>query len=119
MIYNKIFFDIYTSINEDKIKKNNITNENIVCLIISTFMFSLLLFFIIELCNFIPLTAKLTIQGIKNRFCNISVETKNNIPFQVPQDNIIEEIVYPKQNPLKPIIKYTIDIPNNCRSHKP
>ena len=80
MLINK-FFDTYTSTNEEKIKINNINKEIIVCLKISNFIFSLLLSFIIELCNFIPLTAKTIMHGINNIFCRRTVEIKNRIPF--------------------------------------
>ena len=39
------------------------------------------------------------------------LKVKKVILFRVPSVNIIEEIVYPKQNPLKHIVIYTIDIP--------
>ena len=83
MLINK-FFDTYTSTNEEKIKINNINKEIIVCLKISNFIFSLLLSFIIELCNFIPLTAKTIMHGINNIFCKRIVEDKNKIPLPSP-----------------------------------
>lgn len=75
------FFDTYTSINEANIRTISIIKETIVCLKISNFIFSLLLSFIIELCNFIPLTAKTIMHGINNIFCRRTVEIKNRIPF--------------------------------------
>ena len=66
------------------ISKININIENIVCLNISNFIFSLPLSFIIELCNFIPLTASARIAGINMIFCNKIVEAKNNKPFPCP-----------------------------------
>lgn len=76
-----MFLEIYTSINEEQIKRKNIAKENIVCLNISIFIVSLLLSFIIELCNLIPLTASEIIHGINKIFCNNIVESKNSNPF--------------------------------------
>lgn len=76
-----MFFEIYTSINEENSNINNITNENRVCLNISNLIFSLLLSFIIELCSLIPLTASAIMQGMNKTFCNRTVEDKNKIPF--------------------------------------
>ena len=63
-----MFLDIYTSINELQINSTKIIIENKVCFIISNLIFSLLLSCIIELCNFIPLTASAIIQGINKIF---------------------------------------------------
>ena len=49
--------------------------------------------------------------GINIIFCRKTVERTNKIPFHKPHVAITEDIVYPKQNPLKATIKYTIDIP--------
>ena len=72
-----------------------------VCLIISNLMFSFLLSCIIELYTFIPLTVSAIIHGIDIIFFR-NIFIKNNItPFPVPKTNTIDEIVYPRQNPLK------------------
>ena len=107
----RIFLETYTSINDDTIRIINKNAENNVCLNISNFIFSLRLSFIIELCNLFPLTASAIMQGIKKMFCSKIVDIKNNIPLPIPHVSIIDDIVYPKQNPLKHIVKYTIDIP--------
>ena len=88
-----MFLEIYTSITEDIIRNINKNPENNVCLNISSFIFSLLLSFIIELCSLIPLTASAIIHGINKIFWNRTAENKNNIPFPVPHVNIIEDIV--------------------------
>ena len=96
-------FEPYTSINEAIIKINKIKREKIVCLIISIFIFSLLLSFIIDLYNLAPLTANAKVAGIINKFCSNKVIKQNNIPFPVPKVNKIDEIVYPSENPLNVI----------------
>lgn len=73
--------DTYTSINETIISKKNATNENIVCLIISIFMFSFRLSLIIDLYNRIPLTANAIKIGIKITFCKSIVTKENIIPL--------------------------------------
>ena len=103
--------DIYTSTNEDSIRKHKIVIENIVCLIISIFIFSLLLSFIIALYNFVPLTPIAKIHGIIIKFCSSKVIRENIIPFHVPNAKMIVEIVYPNENPLYTIIPYTTGIP--------
>ena len=60
---------MYTSTNDAITNiKSNIIDIN-VCLIISIFIFSLLLSFIIDLYSFIQLTAIHKITGIKIKFC--------------------------------------------------
>ena len=81
MSNNKIFLEMYTSTNDDISKISKINIENIECLSIPTFIFSFPLSFIIELCNFIPLTASASMAGINIIFCNNIEENKNNIPF--------------------------------------
>ena len=66
---------------DDIISNPSARMEITVCLSISTFMFLFLLFSIIELCKFIPLTASIKIPGINNIFCTNKDENKNNIPF--------------------------------------
>ena len=60
-----------------------------------------------DLYSFIPLTANATVQGIAIIFFNNIVDKKRIIPLLVPNIYIIEEVVNPKQNPLKHTIKYT------------
>ena len=91
MLSNK--FEPYTSTKADRININNIKTEKIVCLTISIFIFSFLLSFIIDLYNFIPLTANAKVAGIINKFCSNKVIRQNNIPFPVPKVNKIDEIV--------------------------
>ena len=110
---------MYISIKEESINNININKENIVCLIISSFIFSLLLSLIIDLYSLIPLTPNANIIGIKIIFCN-SIDTKIKIiPFIVPITLTIVAIVKPKENPLYKIIPKTIGIPYNCSSKKP
>ena len=103
--------DKYTSTNDDTISSPVITNENTVCLTISSFIFSFLLSFIIDPYNFIPLTAIASIHGIIIIFCANKLVMLNNIPFAVPKVVIMQDIVYPKEKPLNITIKYTIGIP--------
>ena len=49
--------------------------------------------------------------GINIIFCKKTVERINRIPFHKPHVAITDEIVYPKQKPLKATTRYTIDIP--------
>ena len=74
--------------------------ENIVCLSISSFMFSLPLSFIIDLYSLIPLIESANSTGIKIIFCR-SIEDKINIPpFLAPSVATMQDILYPKVNPL-------------------
>lgn len=57
--------------------------------------------------------------GINIIFCNNKVIKINNIPFPIPIIVIIDDIVYPKQNPLYNIIPKTTGIPNYSCSKKP
>lgn len=74
--------------------------ENIVCLIISSLIFSFLLSFIIDLYNLKPLTPKAKITGIKIKFCNNTEINININPLDKPIVETKVAIVYPKQNPL-------------------
>lgn len=74
-------------------------------------MFSFLLSFMIDLYNLNPLTANPNKHGINIIFCNNIADNINNMFFVVSNDIIIDAIVYPRQNPLKQIIKYTNIIP--------
>lgn len=74
-------------------------------------MFSLLLSFIIDLYNFIPLTPNANIDGINKIFCNNKDVMAKHIPFPVPNVAKTEAIVYPIQKPLNIIIPYTKNIP--------
>lgn len=56
-------------------------------------MFSLLLSFIIDLYNLIPLTDKANMQGIYIIFCNNIDESEKNIPFGFPNIATKEDIV--------------------------
>ena len=58
------------SIIDEIITNISIKRENRICLTISNFIFSFLLSFIIDLYNFIPLTAIASIAGINIKFCN-------------------------------------------------
>lgn len=69
--------------------------QNNVCLYISDFIFSLVLFFKIDLHTFIPLTAKANMQIIDIAFCNNKPEEQNNIALYPPSTDEINEIVYP------------------------
>ena len=93
-------FDIKTSITEETAKAINIIIQNIVCLIISTLMFSLLLSFTIDLYNLNPLTLIANIAGIKIKFCNNKLLNKKASPLDVPKILVKAEIVYPRQKPL-------------------
>ena len=88
-----MFFETKTSINEDIIIKKRINTQKIVCRNISNLIFSILLSFIIELCNLIPLTERAIIHGIKIMFCRKIVDKINNKPFHSPHVAIIEDIV--------------------------
>lgn len=57
--------------------------------------------------------------GINIIFCNKRVVKTNSIPFPVPITTIIDDIVYPRQNPLYNIIPNTIGIPYYSCSEKP
>lgn len=59
------------------------------------------------------------ILGMNIIFCSNKVIRINSIPFPIPIITIIEDMVYPKQNPLYNIIPKTIGIPNYCCSKKP
>ena len=89
----------------------NIRLEIIVCFTISTFIFSLLLSFSIDLYSLMLLTPMVKIAGINSIFCKLSVIVENKIPFNVPSVNVNAEIVYPNDNPLKKIIANTTGIP--------
>ena len=106
-----MFVDTNISINEDITITSNITIENMVCLMISNFIFSLLLSFVIDLYNLNPLTASANIAGINNIFCNNKLISTNDIPFLSPITVIHTEIVYPKQNPLYSTTPNTTGIP--------
>ena len=93
--------------------------ENIVCLIISSLIFSFLLSFIIDLYNLNPLTPNANITGIKIRFCNNTEININVNPLEKPIVLIKVAIVYPKQNPLYKTIPKTIGIPYYSCSKKP
>ena len=88
-----------------------IKNEIRLCLIISNFILSLLLSFIIDLYNFMLLTPMLKIAGIYKKSCISIVHKQNNAPFKGPILIEIEEIVKPKIVPLNKIIISTIGIP--------
>ena len=70
MLNFKILVETKISITDEIIKTINIINENTVCLNISILTFSFVLSLIIDLYNFIPLTANASIAGITNKFCN-------------------------------------------------
>ena len=77
----KIFVEINISIIAEIINSINIINEKIVCLKISSFMFSFLLSLVIDAYNFIPLTAIAIIHGIIIIFCIIILEAPNSNAF--------------------------------------
>ena len=72
---------MYTSTNDANINTPVISKQNNVCLNISSFMFSLLLSSIIELCNLIPLTDSAKMHGINIIVCNNNADIKNSNPF--------------------------------------
>ena len=74
-------------------------------------MFSFLLSFIIALYNFILLTPIVSIAGINNIFCKSKPNMQNRILLPTPIVNVIDEIVYPMQNPLNKIKPKTTGIP--------
>lgn len=76
--------EIKLSIKDDTINNNNIILQNIVCLIISSLIFSFLLSFIIDLYSLKPLTPKANITGIKIIFCNNIEIIINNNPLENP-----------------------------------
>ena len=102
---------MYTSINVANTSTINNIIETSVCLIISSFMFSLLLSFIIDLYNRMQLTAMQIITGIKIIFCKNIVVSKNIIPFCAPNTATADDTAYPMQNPLNITIPNTIGIP--------
>ena len=102
---------MYVSINAAIINIISINIENIVCLTISIFTFSLLLSFTIDLYSFSPLTASDKTHGINIRFCNNIDVRKNIVPSQVPYVKVNDIIVYPKQKPLYATIPNTSGIP--------
>ena len=81
------------SINAAIHNRNNIISENIVCLRISTFMFSLSLFFTIDLYSLNPLTDIAINAGINIIFWSTSDEIIKPIPFGNPKTVIIVDIV--------------------------
>lgn len=91
-----MFWEIYTSIRDDIKRTPKIKSENIVCLITSIFIFSFLLSCMIDLYNFIPLTAKATVQGIAIKFFKSSVESINIMDLPNAKELIIEAILKPK-----------------------
>lgn len=88
-----MFCDIYTSINDEMTNKINIKIENIVCLNTSILIFSFLLSCIMDLYNFIPLTASAIVHGITIIFLKNIVERNKIIPLPVPNTYIIEDNV--------------------------
>lgn len=88
-----ILFDAKTSIKDDIANTIAIIPQSIVCLIISIFMFSLLLSFIIDLYNLKQLTAIVKIAGINNIFCNNKLLKIKEIPFPTPKTLTNADIV--------------------------
>lgn len=68
-------------------------------------MFSLLLSLMIVLYIFIPLSEIKNIAGISIILLKNIKERQNISPFPAPNVTLIADIVYPKLNPLYPIIK--------------
>ena len=92
--------EIYTSIKEDATNTPTMSKENIECLNISNFIFSLLCLIFVSLFCFsillfvcIPLCAIASIAGISNKFCNSKIVNENNTPFPTPNIAIADEIV--------------------------
>ena len=85
--------EINISTSEEIINIISITNENMVCLIISSFTFSLLLSFTIDLYNLNLLTAQAKSAGINIIFCKSNDIKVNNIPFESPIIVIQTDIV--------------------------
>lgn len=114
-----MFVEINISTTDDINNIINITTENIVCLIISIFIFSLLLSLTIDLYNLNPLTAKAKIAGINNMLCNNILVKMNINPFENPIIDMHIDIVYPRQNPLYVTSPKTIGIPITVVPKKP
>lgn len=112
-------FDIKVSIADEMVKTISINVQNIVCLIISNFMFSFLLSFIIDLYNLNPLTLIASIAGINIKFCNNKLLNTKASPLEVPKIPTHADIVYPKQNPRYTTNPNTTGIPYYCCSKKP
>ena len=83
---------MYTSIKAEPTKINANKAENMECLQISSFIFSFLLSFIIDLYNLIPLTARANIAGINIMLCKSNVSIEKIMPFP-PKVAIIDAIV--------------------------
>lgn len=117
----KILVETKISITDETIKTINIIKENTVCLNISILTFSFVLSLIIDLYNFIPLTANASIAGITNKFCNNNNMSTKIIPLEIPIMLMHAAIVYPKQNPLYATIPNTAGIPIIVvpKNHKP
>ena len=77
---------MYVSINDEIDKNINNMIDIIVCLTISSLMFSLLLSFIIDLYNLIQLIVIQIITGINIKFCKNIVERVKIIPFCTPKN---------------------------------
>lgn len=80
----KILVETKISITDETIKTINIIKENTVCLNISILTFSFVLSLIIDLYNFIPLTANASIAGITNKFCSNNRISTKIIPLEIP-----------------------------------
>lgn len=114
-----MLFDINTSTTDAIQSTIAISPQNIVCLIISIFIFSLLLSFTIDLYSLKPLTLIAIIAGINIMFCKIKLLNIKASPFDVPSTLIHAEIVYPRQKPLYITRPKTAGIPYNRSSKKP
>lgn len=76
-----MFVEIYVSAQDATISRKLNNNENIVCLQISSFMFSFVRSFIIDLYSLIPLTAIAKIAGMNIMFCKSIDEKIKIIPL--------------------------------------
>lgn len=114
-----MFPDAYVSINEATINKTESIPENIVCLKISNLTFSLLLSFMIDLYNLIPLIANANSTGINIIFWKSIEEKINAAPFWAPNVAIMLDILNPSEKPRKHTIAYTASTPNYCKPCKP
>ena len=84
--------------------------QKIVCPISSFLIFSIFLSFIIALYNLVPLTPSAIKHGIAIKFCKSILLIAKMLPLFTPKIEIKADIVYPKQNPLKHIIMYTVEL---------
>lgn len=94
-----MFVDTYVSIKDATISIILNIAEKIVCLNISSFMFSLPLSFIIDLYSLIPLIESANRTGIKIMFWRSMDDMINTVPFFAPSVATMQDILYPSVKP--------------------